>query len=45
MDGFGFLDTLQAETVSLPYPVVMLTGQETEQLAVQAMHRGYRTMW
>jgi CheY-like chemotaxis protein len=40
MDGFGFLDTLQAETVSLPYPVVMLTGQETEQLAVQAMHRG-----
>ena len=40
MDGFGFLDTLQAETVSLPYPVVILTGQGTEQLAVQAMHRG-----
>ena len=40
MDGFGFLDTLQAETASLPCPVVMLTGQETEQLAVQAMRRG-----
>src|SRR5262245_29319428 len=40
MDGFRFLDTLQAETVSLPYPVVILTGQGTEQLAVQAMHRG-----
>ena len=40
MDGFEFLDTLQAETVSLPYPVVILTGQGTEQLAVQAMHRG-----
>ncbi len=40
MDGFEFLDTLQGETVSLPYPVVMLTGQGSEQLAVQAMHRG-----
>jgi len=40
MDGFEFLDILQAETVSLPYPVVILTGQGTEQLAVQAMHRG-----
>ena len=40
MDGFEFLDTLQAETVSLPYPVIILTGQGTEQLAVQAMHRG-----
>jgi two-component system NtrC family sensor kinase len=40
MDGFGFLDTLQGGTVSLPYPVVMLTGQGNEQLAVQAMHRG-----
>src|SRR5919108_3987381 len=40
MDGFEFLDTLQGETVSLPYPVVILTGQGSEQLAVQAMHRG-----
>lgn len=40
MDGFEFLDALQGETVSLPYPVVMLTGQGSEQLAVQAMHRG-----
>jgi signal transduction histidine kinase/DNA-binding response OmpR family regulator len=40
MDGFEFLDTLQKETISLPYPVVMLTGQGSEQLAVQAMHRG-----
>jgi two-component system NtrC family sensor kinase len=40
MDGFGFLNTLQVETGSLPYPVVILTGQGTEQLAVQAMHRG-----
>src|SRR5438552_3566014 len=40
MDGFEFLDTLQGETVSLPYPVVMLTGQGSEQLAVQSMHRG-----
>jgi len=40
MDGFGFLDTWQAETVSLPYPVLILTEQGTEQLAVQAMHRG-----
>ena len=40
MDGFEFLDTLQGETVSLPYPAVMLTGQGSEQLAVQAMHRG-----
>ena len=24
----------------LPYPVVVLTGQGSEQLAVQAMHRG-----
>jgi signal transduction histidine kinase/DNA-binding response OmpR family regulator len=40
MDGFGFLNTLQEETTSLPYPVVILTGQGTEQLAVQAMHRG-----
>ena len=40
MDGFEFLNTLQVETVSLPYPVVILTGQGTEQLAVQAMHRG-----
>jgi signal transduction histidine kinase/DNA-binding response OmpR family regulator len=40
MDGFEFLDTLQAETVSLPYPVIILTGQGTEQLAVQAMRRG-----
>jgi CheY-like chemotaxis protein len=40
MDGFEFLDTLQAETASLPYPVIILTGQGTEQLAVQAMHRG-----
>ncbi len=40
MDGFGFLDTLQGGTVSLPYPVVMLTGQGNEQLAVQAIHRG-----
>jgi signal transduction histidine kinase/CheY-like chemotaxis protein len=40
MDGFAFLDVLQTETVSLPYPVVMLTGQGSEQLAVQAMHRG-----
>jgi signal transduction histidine kinase/DNA-binding response OmpR family regulator len=40
MDGFAFLDALQTETVSLPYPVVMLTGQGSEQLAVQSMHRG-----
>src|SRR5215470_5195392 len=40
MDGFEFLDALQAETVSLPYPVIILTGQGTEQLAVQAMRRG-----
>ncbi|HEY7491604.1 MAG TPA: response regulator [Candidatus Tectomicrobia bacterium] len=40
MDGFEFLDALQEETVFLPYPVVMLTGQGSEQLAVQAMHRG-----
>jgi signal transduction histidine kinase/DNA-binding response OmpR family regulator len=40
MDGFEFLDALQAETVSLLYPVIILTGQGTEQLAVQAMHRG-----
>src|SRR4030095_10520961 len=40
MDGFELLDTLQMETVSLPYPVVILTGQGSEQLAVQAMHRG-----
>lgn len=39
-DGFGFLNTLQEETPCLPYPVVILTGQGTEQLAVQAMHRG-----
>jgi signal transduction histidine kinase/DNA-binding response OmpR family regulator len=40
MDGLAFLDALQMETVSLPYPVVMLTGQGSEQLAVQSMHRG-----
>ena len=40
MDGFEFLDALPGETGSLPYPVVMLTGQGSEQLAVQAMHRG-----
>ena len=40
MDGFGFLDALQGETVSLPCPVIMLTRQGTEQLAVQAMRRG-----
>jgi signal transduction histidine kinase/DNA-binding response OmpR family regulator len=40
MDGFEFLDTLQVETLSLPYPVIILTGQGTEQLTVQAMHRG-----
>ena len=40
MDGFEFLNTLQVETVFLSYPVVILTGQGTEQLAVQAMHRG-----
>src|SRR5437016_2292760 len=40
MAGIAFLDTLQRETVSLPYPVVMLTGQGSEQLAVQSMHRG-----
>ena len=40
MDGFAFLDALQTETASLPYPVVMLTGQGSEQLAVQSMHRG-----
>src|SRR4030095_9496455 len=28
------------EIVSPPYPVVMLTGQGSEQLAVQSMHRG-----
>ena len=40
MDGFEFIDTLQRESISLSYPVVMLTGQGSEQLAVQAMHRG-----
>ena len=40
MDGFAFLDALQVEVVSLPYPVVIITGQGSEQLAVQAMHRG-----
>jgi signal transduction histidine kinase/DNA-binding response OmpR family regulator len=40
MDGFEFLDTLQGETASLPCPVIMLTGHGSEQLAVQAMHRG-----
>jgi signal transduction histidine kinase/DNA-binding response OmpR family regulator len=40
MDGFEFLDTLQGETASLSYPVVILTGQGSEQLAVQSMHRG-----
>jgi len=40
MDGFEFLDALQAETVPLPYPVVILTGQGNEQIAVQAMQRG-----
>jgi signal transduction histidine kinase/DNA-binding response OmpR family regulator len=40
MDGLTFLDALPIETVSLPYPVVMLTGQGSEQLAVQSMHRG-----
>jgi two-component system NtrC family sensor kinase len=40
MDGFEFLDILQGETISLPCPVVMLTGQGSEQLAVQSMHRG-----
>src|SRR5262245_44280633 len=40
MDGFEFLDTLQVETAALSYPVVMLTGQGSEQLAVQSMHRG-----
>ena len=40
MDGFEFLGALQGETVSLPYPVVILTGQGSEQLAVQSMHRG-----
>src|SRR5438105_10913419 len=39
-DGFGFLDALQVETISLPYPVVVLTGQGSEQVAVQAMHLG-----
>jgi signal transduction histidine kinase/DNA-binding response OmpR family regulator len=40
MDGFAFLDALQTESASLPYPVVMLTGQGSEQIAVQSMHRG-----
>src|SRR5262249_5717922 len=40
MEAFEFLDTLQMETVSLPYPVIILTGQGSEQLAVQVMHRG-----
>src|SRR5215217_9600485 len=40
MDGFGFLDLWQAETISLSYPLVILAEQGTQQLAVQAMHRG-----
>jgi len=40
MDRFEFLNALQGETVARPYPVVMLTGQGSEQLAVQSMHRG-----
>lgn len=40
MDGFEFLDALQMETAALPSPVVVLTGQGSEQLAVQIMHRG-----
>src|SRR5262249_6434913 len=40
MNGFEFLDALQAETTPLPYPVVILTGQGSERIAVQAMQRG-----
>src|SRR5438105_2399030 len=40
MTGIEFLSALQAETVRLPYPVVMLTGQGSEQIAVQSLHGG-----
>jgi signal transduction histidine kinase/DNA-binding response OmpR family regulator len=40
MTGLEFLGALHTEIISLPYPVVMLTGQGSEQIAVQAMHRG-----
>lgn len=40
MNGFEFLDVLHAGLGLLPYPVVMLTGQGNEQIAVQAMQRG-----
>jgi signal transduction histidine kinase len=39
MTGIEFLDAL-AKTAPVPFPVVMLTGRGSEQIAVQVMQRG-----
>jgi signal transduction histidine kinase/DNA-binding response OmpR family regulator len=40
MTGLEFLDRLAEESVQLPLPVIMLTGQGDEAIAVQAIKRG-----
>jgi signal transduction histidine kinase/DNA-binding NarL/FixJ family response regulator len=40
MTGLEFLDELQQQKLEIPLPVIMLTGQGDERVAVQAMKRG-----
>lgn len=40
MTGLEFLDELQQQKLEMPLPVIMLTGQGDERVAVQAMKRG-----
>jgi signal transduction histidine kinase/DNA-binding NarL/FixJ family response regulator len=40
MSGLEFLDELKQQKLPVPLPVIMLTGQGDERIAVQAMKRG-----
>ncbi|MCX7593917.1 MAG: ATP-binding protein [Fischerella sp.] len=40
MSGLEFLDELKQQQLAVPLPVIMLTGQGDEHIAVQAMKRG-----
>ncbi|OLP17981.1 histidine kinase [Leptolyngbya sp. 'hensonii'] len=40
MSGLEFLDELKHQGLEAPFPVIMLTGQGNESIAVQAMKRG-----
>jgi signal transduction histidine kinase/DNA-binding response OmpR family regulator len=42
MSGLEFLDELKHQGLEAPLPVIMLTGQGDERVAVQAMKRGVR---